>query len=93
MQVDGINSVLQAFDGYDIRQLAYVLATVYHETAHTMQPVREGGKGAGYDYGKKLKRGGGKGKRIPYTTPDQIYYGRGYIQVTWFENYDFTCIY
>ena len=31
--------------------------------------------------------GGGPGKRIPYTTPDELYYGRGYVQLTWYENY------
>jgi len=25
--------------------------------------------------------------RKPYTIPDQLYYGRGHVQLTWFENY------
>jgi predicted chitinase len=25
--------------------------------------------------------------RKPYTTPDQLYYGRGFVQLTWYENY------
>jgi len=52
-----------------------------------MQPVAEYGKGKGHDYGKKLKMGGGPGKRIAYETPDKIYYGRGHTQNTWYENY------
>ena len=32
--------------------------------------------------------GGGPGKRIPYTAPDKLYYGRGHTQNTWFENYE-----
>jgi predicted chitinase len=32
--------------------------------------------------------GGGPGKRIPYNTPDELYYGRGYVQLTWYENYE-----
>ena len=89
VQVDGIENILSACSVLtDKRHIAYVLATVFHETAKTMQPVREYGKGAGKMYGLKLKMGGGPGKRIPYTSPDQIYYGRGYIQLTWYENYE-----
>jgi len=32
--------------------------------------------------------GGGVGKRVPYTKPDKLYYGRGLVQLTWFENYE-----
>jgi putative chitinase len=86
--VDGFEAILKTCTVLsDQRQVAYVLATIYHECDGTMQPIEESGKGAGYDYGKKLKRGGGPGKRIPYETPDQIYYGRGYVQLTWYENY------
>lgn len=89
LQVDGMEAILAACDQLpDLRQRAYVLGTIFHETGHTMQPIMEYGKGAGHDYGKKLKMGGGPGKRIPYTTPDQLYYGRGYVQVTWYENYE-----
>ncbi len=45
-QVDGIEAVLnewQANAYTDIRWLAYELATIYHETAKTMQPVKEKG--------------------------------------------------
>lgn len=55
--------------------LAYILATVYHETAQTMQPVEEYGKGEGRDYGK------------PDPITGQVYYGRGDVQVTWKYNY------
>lgn len=87
-QVDGIEAILKACAVIaDQRQVAYILATIYHECQKTMQPIEEDGKGHGHDYGKMLKRGGGEGKRIPYTTPNQIYYGRGYVQLTWYENY------
>ena len=65
-----------------------MLATVYHETAKTMQHIEEYGRGRGKAYGHKLKMGGGVNKRIPYNTPDKIYYGRGFVQITWFENYE-----
>lgn len=84
-QFDGIETLLSVFDAScitDIRWRAYMLATVLHETASTMQPIEEYGKGSKYDYGKKLTM-----KRKPYTTPDKLYYGRGYVQLTWYENY------
>ncbi|MNF51121.1 putative peptidoglycan binding domain protein [compost metagenome] len=56
--------------------LAYVLATVYHETATTMRPIEEYGKGAGLSYGE------------PDPETGQTYYGRGYVQLTWRENYE-----
>ncbi|MEZ2604546.1 peptidoglycan-binding protein [Kluyvera intermedia] len=55
--------------------LAYVLATTYHETAFTMQPIEEYGRGAGHSYGE------------PDPETGQAYYGRGYVQLTWEENY------
>lgn len=51
-------------------QLAYVLATAYHETAKTMKPINEKG-------GEKYLR---SKKYWPYI-------GRGYVQITWRENY------
>lgn len=51
-------------------QLAYVLATVYHETTHTMKPIEEMG---GLTYLKSKKY-------YPF-------FGRGYVQITWEENY------
>lgn len=52
-----------------------MLATAWHETAHTMQPIEEYGKGAGHAYGQPAG---------PY---GQRYYGRGYVQLTWEANY------
>lgn len=66
----------------DKRWLAYILATAYHETAHTFEPVREIGRGRTRPYGRKRKLSG-----EPYTI-DHIYYGRGHVQLTWYENYD-----
>jgi hypothetical protein len=85
-QVDGMDVILKEWEKRgltDLRWLAYMLATVYHETAKIMQPIEEYGKGKGRKYGKKLKRTG-----IPYTSPDKLYYGRGYVQLTWYENYE-----
>lgn len=90
-QVHGMEAILKEWEAQkltDLRWLGYILATAYHETAKTMQPIEEYGKGKGHDYGKKLKMGGGPGKRIPYTLPDKLYFGRGLTQNTWFENYE-----
>lgn len=57
-------------------QIAYVLATVHHETNNTFRPVREA-----YwlnDPDAYLK------KHHPEYYP---YYGRGYVQLTWLNNY------
>lgn len=84
-QVAGINALLDAWnEALDVRWLAYVLATVFHETAARMQPVREG-----------LAKNDAQARRIlskyPYAAPDpatgQAYYGRGHVQLTWAKNY------
>lgn len=77
-QVDGFNVILNAWAASgltDVRWLAYMLATTWHETAKTMQPIAEYGKGKGRPYGKPDPRTG------------QTYYGRGYVQLTWYDNY------
>src|SRR3990167_10650342 len=77
-QTDGFNAILDEWEkrgGGDVRHLAYILATAFHETAHTMQPIREYGRGKGRKYGVKGKHG-------------QVAYGRGYVQLTWDYNYE-----
>lgn len=84
-QVDGLDAFLDYWRGLGIndkRQLAYILATVYHETATTMQPIEEYGKGKGKPYAKRIKM-----NRKPYTNTENIFYGRGHVQLTWYENY------
>lgn len=85
-QFEGVTAILERWNRSsftDLRWLAYMLGTVYHETARTMSPIEEYGKGKGRRYGKKIKQSG-----KPYDEPDHIYYGRGYVQLTWYENYD-----
>lgn len=73
-QVDGINTLVAASAGLSIRDRAYILATAWHETAATMQPIAEYGKGKGKPYGVVDATG-----KAPY--------GRGYVQLTWRANY------
>jgi predicted chitinase len=77
-EVEGINALLAEMEARgwtDKRWWAYLLATAWHETASTMQPIAEYGKGKGKPYGKT----------DPVT--GQAYYGRGFVQLTWKENY------
>lgn len=59
----------------DIRWAAYMMATVKHECAGTWQPIAEYGKGKGHPYGE------------PDPTTGHVYAGRGYVQLTWKDNY------
>jgi len=76
-QVDGQTALLDYAEVllWDDRWTAYLLATTYHETARTMQPIAEYGKGKGKPYGQ------------PDGPYNQIYYGRGFVQLTWYDNY------
>lgn len=82
----GLEVKLNALDRYDItddRWCAYMLATSYHETAGTLQPIEEQGHGRGRPYGQKRMLDGSI-----YDLPDRIYFGRGDVQLTWYENYE-----
>lgn len=74
-QVDGVEALLAATGNLPASWRAYLLATAKHETANTMQPIAEYGKGRGRPYGKPGKYG-------------QPQYGRGYVQLTWDANYE-----
>jgi hypothetical protein len=85
-QRDGFNRLLTAMAGdaelTDIRWAAYMLATVKHECAETWRPIEEYGKGTGHPYGIAEPVIDSNG------TPRQnTYYGRGYVQLTWKDNY------
>jgi putative chitinase len=74
-QLEGMQRLLKAGAGkLPAGWMAYLLATVYHETAKTMQPVREGLNVS--DAWRK--------KNLRYYP----WYGRGDIQLTWEYNYD-----
>jgi putative chitinase len=77
-QVNGFEAVINEWEisGLtDLRWLAYMFATAWHETAKTMAGVEEYGKGKGKPYGKAHPKTG------------KIYYGRGLVQLTWYDNY------
>lgn len=74
-QVSGMEAKIKVFKnaGLPLSWAAYAMATSYHETAHRMQPVREG-LSASENWRKRNLR------YYPW-------YGRGDVQLTWEANY------
>jgi len=72
----GLEAVLGAAKaaGWPLAFAAYALATAGHETAHTMQPVREA-----FWLSENWRR-----THLRYFP----FYGRGYVQLTWKANYE-----
>jgi putative chitinase len=78
-QVEGMEGILSAWEANprsdNLRHLSYPMATTAHETGFTMWPIEEYGKGDGMQYGE------------PDPTTGHAYYGRGFVQLTWADNY------
>lgn len=74
-QLEGLAAILKAAGeaGWPISFAAYALATAYHETANTMQPVREA-----FWLSESWRQ-----RNLRYFP----FYGRGYVQLTWKANY------
>lgn len=72
-QVDGLETLLATLKGLPLSWQAYALATAWHETAKTMQPVREA-----FNLSDAWRK-----KNLRYYP----WYGRGYVQITWEKNY------
>lgn len=74
VQVDSVHAILESCNKHSVtdkRQIAYILATAFHESR--LKPIEEIGHGAGHPYGKFIN--------------GHVYYGRGYTQITWLDNY------
>ncbi|KPF70793.1 hypothetical protein IP88_11300 [alpha proteobacterium AAP81b] len=96
-QVAGLTHVLDVWEalpgGKDDRWLAYALGTAHHETAFTMQPIREFGGPSYffrmYDPQSAVPARASLARRMKARPGDGvIFYGRGYVQITWRANYE-----
>ena len=76
-QRSGLLYLLDCFENdegiSDIRWTAYMLATIERECAGTYKPIREYGQGKGRPYGTVIN--------------GRVYFGRGFVQLTWIDNY------
>jgi hypothetical protein len=93
-QVEGMNDLLDAWEKIgtdDPRHLAYTFATNFHETGAKMQPVREGFKSSDKAARAYVQRNYGHKGASWYCWPQgpyqHVYYGRGDVQLTWYNNY------
>jgi putative chitinase len=78
-QYRGMTAIIDYWNSigeHDGRKLAYILATVYHECDKKMQPISEYRLGKGKAYG------------VPDAITGKTYYGRGFVQLTWKDNYE-----
>ena len=77
-ELNGIKRIIAYWESKpeytDLRWLAYILATISHEVDGTFKPIEEYGKGKGLAYGKPNESG-------------KVFFGRGFVQLTWSENY------
>ena len=89
-QVDGFEILLSEGEkrNFNTEWIAYILATVWHETGATMQPVRETFAKTDADAIAALDKAYASGKlkvSKPYWKTG--YFGRGYVQLTHDYNY------
>jgi putative chitinase len=95
-QVDGLTFILDTWEAdhakKDDRWLAYALGTAFHETAFRLQPIREfGGRDyymRKYDVSSSVPRQAALARSMGALPGDgALFYGRGYVQLTWRANY------
>ena len=92
---EGFEAIFDAWDkrgaGLDIGGLAYAFATAWHETGARMQPVREGfastDDGAVKAVTAYCAKQGIKNYAARQPPKGNSYYGRGYVQLTFADNY------
>lgn len=92
-QVDGLTLILKHVTTLPIEHQAYILATAFHETGKRMQPIREAFGQTDQESVVRLENAYRRGRlnvSNPYwrrNAEGNSYFGRGYVQLTWEENY------
>ena len=91
---EGFDAIFSLWDGIEsynsLEWLAYELATAWHETGGSMQPVREGFKAtdaAAYAHVTAYCKKKGIYNYATRHSNGNSYYGRGYVQLTHGDNY------
>ena len=96
-QVEGCEAILRASRLMPLTHRAYLLATAYHETARSMMPVKETVMPHHRDKNpsdaeviRRLEAAWARGRLPQVKTPywRDGWFGRGYVQLTWRNNYD-----
>jgi putative chitinase len=82
-QVEGLEAILNAASGMGVRNvnvISYMIATAWHESR--LVPVREGFSNTDAEARQVVRH-----RKYGKVVNGHVYYGRGFVQLTWYDNY------